>query len=385
MLSIEERKVRNSNLELLRIISMILIVMSHMDEYMGIGAMYRSTAISNKLLIDWLNTGGQIGVGCFLLISGYFMSERQFSMKRILRLLGEVWFYTIGFWIFFVVVKLTRGEIRDPLIINQAVRAFFPVLSTHYWFVTAFIILMILSPFFNKLITAMDRRMYLLFLAVLVVAFFVLSGGFINCFKGMVDGKLIPACVMYFVGGYIKKYSHNSLKKSSGRHLGAAILGYILLYAAIAATGIIGDSLNSEKLVSERNIWYRLGSPLVLFINVELFLTFLCMKPTKNMTINSIASNTFGVFLIHQNIVVCWIVSQLCCTVYTTYMEADSPKLFLYAIASVAVVYIVCTLIDIVRQRTVEKLWIKEVEKFEVRMCQVAILISNRVSNRLDG
>lgn len=49
---------RKSNLELLRIISMILIVMSHCDEIFGLSNLYSQTLGIGKIINDWLNMGG---------------------------------------------------------------------------------------------------------------------------------------------------------------------------------------------------------------------------------------------------------------------------------------------------------------------------------------
>lgn len=90
------KSLRKSNLELLRIISMILIVMSHCDDIFGLYSLYRYTLGINKLITDWLHIGGQIGVGCFLLISGYFMVDQKITAKKIIKTAGVTWFYSIG-------------------------------------------------------------------------------------------------------------------------------------------------------------------------------------------------------------------------------------------------------------------------------------------------
>lgn len=79
---------RSTNLEILRIISMILIVMSHSDDWMGLVGLYSEMVCMNKFIADWLHIGGQIGVGCFLLISGYYMVDKQITSKKILSLGG---------------------------------------------------------------------------------------------------------------------------------------------------------------------------------------------------------------------------------------------------------------------------------------------------------
>lgn len=140
---------RQSNLEMLRIVSMLLIVMAHCDEIFGLASLYSRSLGINKIITDWLHIGGQIGVGCFILISGYFMVEQRVSARKLLKLAGEVWFYTISIWLVWTLWTILQGQIDADEFITATKKALFPILSSHYWFVTAYIILMALSPFFN--------------------------------------------------------------------------------------------------------------------------------------------------------------------------------------------------------------------------------------------
>ncbi len=381
MSDIPEQKERESKLELLRIISMILIVMSHSDDWMELAGTYGSTVCVNKFITDWLNLGGQIGVGCFLLISGYFMVDQKFKLKKIFRLLGEVWFYTLSIQGIYVLSKIaTGGEFvfsYDSFI--ETLSVFFPVLFSYYWFVTAYIILMFLSPFFNKLILVMDKRMYQMLLATLIVIFVVLEGGLPVLLNGMSEGRLIPVFIMYFIAGYIKRYV-DSGKANSKKHLVIAISAYLLLYASAVGFGIIGALLDSGRLIDCCYIWRPLNSPIVLVINVELFLAFLKMKSIRSRLINSIASNTFGVYLIHTNGIILGMVLP---RIFPIYKETNSIRLLLYSIGSVATVYAACTVIDMIRQKTVEKLWLKlldaRYDRFEQNIKRQIALISGKV------
>ena len=376
---VNERKERNTNLELLRIISMILIVMSHSDDWMGLATKYQNTICANKLITDWLHMGGQIGVGCFLLISGYFMVDQQFSVKRILRLLGEVWFYTISIWGLYVVAKAIVGTLSFSSAFKLAINSFFPILFSHYWFVTAYVILMILAPFFNKLINVIDKRTYQLLLAVLITIFFIIGGGLPKVFPGMSEGRLIPVFVMYFVAGYIKKHVNNNINNSK-KHLWIAVLGYIFLYATFIGIEMIGSILDSETIMGYCYFWRPLNSPIVLIINVELFLAFLRMKVRQSNKINAIASNTFGVYLIHCNAI---IAGSVLPRIFPVYKETNSFKILLYSIGTVIVVYMSCTIIDIIRQKTFEKIWVKILnEKYNVCEDRVKHLI-DKIGKRI--
>lgn len=291
---------RNTNLELLRIISMFFIIMSHADDYTGLATTYRNTVCLNKFIADWLQLGGQIGVGCFLLISGYFMVDQNFKIKKIFCILGEVWFYTIGIYIIFLIVNLSNQTISISDIIKQGIFAIFPISFSHYWFMTAYIILMILSPFLNKWISTMDKHMYQLFLGTISI-FVVLEGTIPKILNGMIgNGRLIPVFFLYFVAGYIKKYVNNE-KRNAKKHIVIAFWTYMLLFATVIGMDLIGNIFNNDKIISFCYFWRRLNSPFVVIINIELFLGFLRIPQKTKKFINRFASNTLGVYLIHVN------------------------------------------------------------------------------------
>lgn len=290
---------RKTNLEMLRIVSMILIVMSHSDDWMGLAETYKATVCLNKFITDWLHIGGQIGVGCFLLISGYFMVDQEITTKKLLYLWGEVWFYTTGIWVIFLIINISNRNLQ--VLLEEGIYAFFPVISAHYWFVTAYIILMILSPFFNKFILIMNKRTYQYFLLAVIVFFVGIEGGIPNAFREMVGGgRIVPVFLMYFIAGYIRMHVDNS-RNNANKHIVIAILAYILLYITVILFDLVGDRLSNEVILTYCYFWRSLNSPIVVIVVVELFLGFLRISQRTNKFINMIAKNTFGVYLLHTN------------------------------------------------------------------------------------
>lgn len=351
---------RNTNIEILRIISMVLIVMSHSDDWMGLAGLYSETVCLNKFITDWLHLGGQIGVGCFLLISGYFMVDKQITLKKIMRILGEVWFYTVSIWLIFLAVSLLNGSGDWKTLLKEGILAFFPVLFSHYWFVTAYIILMILSPFFNKLISAFDKRTYQLFLLAIIIIFVVIDGGIPKVLSGMSEGRLIPVFIIYFIAGYIKKYVTGK-KNNAQKHIAVAVFMYLLLYASFVVIGLVGDMLNSKAIIAYCYFWRPLNSPFVVVICVELFLGFLRLLPRENKRVNMIAKSTFGIYLLHgNNIISSYVLPML----FPIYKETNSLLLLIYSVGSVVTVFLVCCVIDIVRLKTVEKIWIRFLDQY---------------------
>lgn len=123
----------------------------------------------------------------------------------------------------------------------------------------------------------------------------------------------------------------------------------MLLYVGIIGTVIsAGHFLNVEKLMQKYSYFVVLESPFVVFIVYELFLVAIKSKPFFNPFINKVASSTFGIYLIHEHqLMAVWLFPVLLKNV-----ELYQTKWFIpSAIASVVVVFIVCSIIDLLRQK----------------------------------
>ena len=79
---------RLSNFELLRIIAMILIILHHYA--------YHGNLISipndnfNKYVAVFIIVGGKVGVNVFVLITGYFLINSKFKIKKVIQLILQV-------------------------------------------------------------------------------------------------------------------------------------------------------------------------------------------------------------------------------------------------------------------------------------------------------
>lgn len=105
----EVKKQRNSNFELLRIVAMYLIVLHHCTVH-GVFS-YVSDNIGmvehiNNFLCIFLSSGGKIGVTLFVLISGYFLSLKEFKIERLLKIYLKMFAYSV----LFLLIALAAGE-----------------------------------------------------------------------------------------------------------------------------------------------------------------------------------------------------------------------------------------------------------------------------------
>lgn len=100
----ENAKIRDSNIELFRIFAMLLIVAHHYVVNSGLLDVVYADTVSGKSIFLLLFGGwGKIGINSFMLITGYFMCQSEITVKKYLKLLGEIYFYIIVingiFWI----------------------------------------------------------------------------------------------------------------------------------------------------------------------------------------------------------------------------------------------------------------------------------------------
>ena len=141
------KKERKSNIELLRIISMCLIIYHHFSLNLGIIEGYD---ISKTMIFGILGgIGGKIGVVCYVLTTGYFSVEKDFNVKRVFKLWLQIFCYSVGFMLFFRITGIEKLNNVDTI------KTFFPFAYNQYWFMTAYLYLMVLTPFINKLLNVL--------------------------------------------------------------------------------------------------------------------------------------------------------------------------------------------------------------------------------------
>lgn len=83
---------RKTNLEVLRIISMVMIIAHHYALHSGFD--FLSNITINQVIVHILTLFGKVGVALFILISGYFYDKSNFTVKKFISLILKVWIYS---------------------------------------------------------------------------------------------------------------------------------------------------------------------------------------------------------------------------------------------------------------------------------------------------
>ena len=148
-------KKRNANMELLRILSMLMVTMLH-----ALGKsellMPLEGEIPGNAWIAWALEALSIGaVNIFMLISGYFLVKAEFKLSRLLEIICQVCFYALGaFGIFYLLGLTTAGE-RD---LYHLLHYIFPVHMNVYWFITSYVVIYALLPVLSTGIRGLEKK-----------------------------------------------------------------------------------------------------------------------------------------------------------------------------------------------------------------------------------
>lgn len=332
-----EKIERNSSFELLRIISIFGIIYMH-----SLGEIDADFSTSTAILRLMSDSLFNVGVSCFILISGFF--GIQLKIKKLIRLDLIIIFYDIVQLLIYSSFGENLGGAK------QLIKMFLPIVSRKYWFLSCYFVLTIFSPYINKLVNKMLQAQLGKFIIMLLFIFSVIPA--FLCFEIMQDGGkgLIQMIIMYLVGRYIAIYEQEiTLKKE--RLLILFVLNVIVTFLLNFITSIIKGEVTTP--------WARDCS---IFIVVSAILLFLFFKQFHfyNKFINCIASDILQVY-IFSSCIQFLIGKKLNLDLYK-----GNWYLFLVIVIYVLMIITICVLIEEVRKfifGKLEKVFVQVIEE----------------------
>ena len=343
----QKKSARNSNIELLRILSMLMIVAHH---YAVFGFYAEDLAFSrNKIFVDLFGMGPRVGVDLFVLISGYFLVSARFRLRKLLIFMGSVWFYSLGMLAVFALTGLARigaAELRGALL---------PLLTGQYWFASYYALLLLFSPFLNAMLGALDRRRHLL-LCLLLTALCTVQPELLHLTYA--EGILPLFTALYLCGAYIRLHVPAGTRAANGSLLCA--LAVLLLCALKIVLGDMAAQRAGDYPALEGSLRF-LGvySPYALLAAVLLLMSAACRPPADNRFVCRVGGLCFGVYLFHANPFLSGFVWQ---GVFHTAEMADSPRLILHALGTTAALFAAGCLVERLRLLTAARVWERAVD-----------------------
>ncbi len=335
---------RDSNFELLRIISILMIIVHHYCVHGNWINKEYGVSFNNPVL-DFFIIGGKIGVSIFILISGYFGITSTFKIKKLIKLVLQVLFYSILFGTVDIIINGWIG-------IKEFIKMCFPIIFSEYWFITCYCIIYILSPYINKMLLNLTKVEFkkliviLVFMAYIIPTVFQTNMGLTNLFV---------LIFLYILGGYIGLY----FKDKKINHNGTI---FVISFTFIMITQVLLEYIISRNnsMIGYMNYFAELNSLPILICSISLFELFRSLK-FKNNYINIFSSATLGVYLIHENKFVRPFLWQY---LFDNNNFYHSTYLILHILVSFTVTYIICLIIELLRIYIIEKNILPIIYKF---------------------
>lgn len=335
------KKIRQSNIELLRIVSMLLIIGHHLAIHSGFD-FSKQLLNMNNLWLQFILMGGKIGVNLFLLISGYFLiNSRKVKLQKAVKLWLQIFFYSIA--LYFLSIQMGLDKFSTQSFIEHL----FPITFDIWWFASCYFLLFLMHPFLNRMINSQTYRQNLDFL---LLALFL--GSIIPALSGTDNqvNSFIWFMIMYITGGFLRKYINEQKIKPVFCFLIAAVLIFLNYFSYIS------PDLYQEKLIGFQITFYttyQMNGLLTYLISIFIFLGFSRLQIGYSRQINAIASTTFGIYLLHDfEAIRNWLWRD-----YFVLPDSITHSFFiLKTIGIIILVFGVCMIIDLVRNWIVEHL-----------------------------
>lgn len=342
-----KKETRNSNVEILRIVSLLLIIFGHFTWHTHWNLNNDPLLLKTMIHSFWI--GGKLGVDIFVLISGYYLVNSYFKPKSFIRTWLIAYFYAIIILFGAIISGVINVGFQD--IVKTILMG-----STGYisWFVTAYLIMYLLSPFINVVLRALSRNQYRMLLIVFILIS-SLQTVFHNTAVGTNGYDASWLLIIYTFGAYIRLYPSDF----EFRKLFYSVSLLVSLMLSVISVGFL-DYIQDTYLNSNNPTFYaRLingTSPVQLFSAVMIFLLFIKRKPFTNARINRIASTTFAIYLMHDNILISnWLWNDV---VRANRFE-HTYWIVSYNLIVMVIIFAICCLIDLIRQLVFGKLELK--------------------------
>ena len=306
---------RRTGPELLRMVAIFMVIILHYNSQAGLlpeaGIPLKAgqfpAAIAEGLCIVSLNT--------WVLISGYFMTEKSYRPGRLVELMFEIYFYLfLGYGI-----ALATGAtgIQDLGGAYGILQKLFPISSGAYWFMSAYVIVYILSPVLCAGINSLTRGK--LRVVILSLMFFHVAVKSLIPVRFAMDRAGYDFSwflVLFMIAGYIRRYGIRMLRLSPFGEKGdtssdrkVSLKGFVLYLVCGLMLGILTlifhtITLRTGMFMDYMRVFYEHNFILLLISSIGLFIWFLMMDvPEGRMAraMRFLAPSVTGIYLLHEH------------------------------------------------------------------------------------
>lgn len=265
-----QHKKRMVNIEVLRLLAMMMVVSLH---YLAKGELLETLAgpLSAKGHLAWILESFSIAaVDVYVLISGYFLVETGFRCRRVISLVLQVMFYTCLLPVVLIITGiLPAGEIT----FYNILQCIFPTNMLHYWFVSAYVLMFLFTPVLNAAVHGMKKKQ--LQAAIVILLIMESLSKTVIPVRLELDNLGYDAywfMVVYLIAAYIRLYGIPFLERREGKggravlcYVGACLGMYLLTMLIRGAYLLTGQFENFIESAYGYNHLLTIGAAVALF------------------------------------------------------------------------------------------------------------------------
>ena len=336
---------RNLGIDMLRSISMFFVICQHIlgqgriIEFSGVGT-------GKYYFLCFIQILTSCSVDIYGITTGYLMCEKKFRLS----LVAKLWLVTV-FWsvviscCFFILSPATRT-------FSEMVSMFFPVLRGRYWFFNAYLVVMLVSPVLNVVISTLNQRQFKLFLFALFFVFGVIPVGSLGYDVMRISGGNHFAWMisLYLIGGYVKMYGQSI--EVTGQSKYRWLCSYFLL-SLVHLLYIV--AMNKVGLGNWSMLFQTCVSPLTVGTAICLFLFFrnICKATPEDSILGKImrivSPGVYSVYVIHVHPLVFW--NKGIIGWFRNWDSWGGLQVFGAMLGTALAVFFACVLLDALRQQ----------------------------------
>lgn len=273
---------RLSNFELLRIVSMLYVMVVHAS-FLALEPPTKEFMLASpdsafmRCLSESISI---VCVNCFVLISGWFGIKMK--LQRLMELFFQIAFFVLLIPIILYAFNITLSD-------NMAHYFKSVFFCDEFWFIHAYILLMLFSPLLNAFVEHSDKSQLKHFLLLFFIVQTLVSHK-LECFSRGYSPMSFMG--LYLLARYMRLYPSRIVSLSKSADL-LIYTGLVILQTVFAMLVINDHFVDLATL-------YAYSSPLVIACSVFFFLYFSKLSFSSRL-VNGVAISAFSIYLFHSN------------------------------------------------------------------------------------
>lgn len=341
-----KKKSRNSSIELLRLISMLMIVGHHYVRggvigESGIWVATQQVSVKKFVYQFIYMGGGWIGDCVFFIISVWFLVDGRQTLKGSLK---RVWLMErqLLFWsltLLGVSYILQHVGFFDVSLLSLTAFSCFPLCLNLWWYATSYALFLLFLPFLMTGIKALGRSGHKA-LALIVLILWGILGMIPHVQFNLYTGSVFVFIYWFILITYYKWYMRSITIKESCYII---IIGIFINFLYWIASNLI--FVYTGRFVSLQNFpsdhWF-ISSMLIGFGMFSLAIE----NEWHSSFVNMLAGSAFGVYLIHTYGTVPFIWDRIS----SIRIAYNSNSSILFGACVIISIFTICLLLDLIRQ-----------------------------------